>query len=103
MEDSEGGPKMGLRIKPLWDPTGSVSVEFDEERRELVVRTGGELLRFVLSEERPDRLGWVECRTAHGAVRRRRVAVGEVVALPGRVGGRAAGARAEPAGGRARA
>ena len=32
MEDSEGGPQMGLRIKPLWDPTGDVSVEFDEER-----------------------------------------------------------------------
>lgn len=70
---------MGLRIRPLWDPTGSVSVEFDEGRRELMVSTGCELLRFVLSEERPDRLGWVECGTAKGTVRRRRVAVGEVV------------------------
>jgi hypothetical protein len=70
---------MGLRIRPLWDPTGTVSLEVDEERRELVVRTGYELLRFVLSEERPDRLGWVECGTAPGTGRRRRVAVGEVV------------------------
>jgi hypothetical protein len=70
---------MGLRIKPLWDPTGGVSVEFDDDRRELVVSIRGELLRFVLREERPERLGWVECGTAHGAVRRRRVAVGEVV------------------------
>jgi hypothetical protein len=79
MEDSEGGPQMGLRIEPLWDPTGAVCVEVDEERRELVVRAGAELLRFVLREERPERLGWVECRPAHGTVRRRRVAVGEVV------------------------
>jgi hypothetical protein len=70
---------MGLLIKPLWDPTGAVSVEVDDEGPEVVVRTGVEVLRFVLSEHRSDRLGWVELRHSNGAVRRRRVAVGEVV------------------------
>jgi hypothetical protein len=79
MEDSEGGPQMGLRIKPLWDPTGAVSVVVDEERRELVLAARGERLRFVLREDRPERLGWVEHRLADGRVQRRRVAVGEVV------------------------
>ena len=50
MEDSEGGPQMNLRIKPLWDPTGSVAVEVDDDRHELVVRAGGELFQFVLRE-----------------------------------------------------
>src|SRR5215216_5115848 len=62
MEDSEGGRQMGLRIRPLWDPTGTVSLEIDEERRELVVSAEGERLRFVLREDRPERLGWVEHR-----------------------------------------
>jgi hypothetical protein len=79
MEDAEGGPQMGLRIKPLWDPTGTVSLEVDEERRELVLAAGGEQLRFVLREDRPERLGWVEQRLEGGRARRRRVAVGEVV------------------------
>jgi hypothetical protein len=79
MEDSEGGPQMGLRIEPLWDPTGAVSVEVDDERRELVLAARGEQLRFVLREDRPERLGWVEHRLEAGRVQRRRVAVGEVV------------------------
>jgi hypothetical protein len=70
---------MGLQISPLWDPTGTVTVEVDDDRHELIVRTGTETLRFVLREDRPDRLGWVEYRDANGTVRRRRVSVGEVV------------------------
>jgi hypothetical protein len=70
---------MGLQIKPLWDPTGTVSVELHDERPEAVVRTEVEVLRFVLKEDRADRLGWVEYRYTSAAVRRRRVAVGEVM------------------------
>lgn len=70
---------MGLLIRPLWDPSGTVSVEVGDKCPELVVRTEAEVLRFVLKEERADRLGWVENRHANSAVRRRRVAVGEVV------------------------
>lgn len=71
---------MGLQIKPLWDPTGSVSVEVHDDRREVVVTAEGERLRFVLREDRPERLGWVEQRVEDGRVRRRRrVAVGDVV------------------------
>jgi hypothetical protein len=70
---------MGLRINPLWDPTGAVSVEVDDDRPELIVRTDDEALRFVLKEDRADRLGWIEYRHAKGAIQRRRVAVGEVV------------------------
>ena len=70
---------MGVQIRPLWDPTGSVSVEIDEERRELVVSARGERLEFALCEERPERLGWVERRVEAGRVRQQRVAVGDVV------------------------
>src|SRR5918992_3456255 len=79
MEDSQGGPGMGLRIEPLWDPTGTVSVEVDDDRHELVVTAEGEELRFALREDRPERLGWVEQRREQGRGRRRRVAVGDVV------------------------
>jgi hypothetical protein len=79
MEDSEGG-SMGLQIRPLWDPTGTVSVEVRDDRGELIVAADGEELRFTLREDRPERLGWVERRVRDGRVRRRRrVAVGEVV------------------------
>lgn len=70
---------MALLIRPLWDPTGAVSVEVDDDGAEVVVRTESEVLRFGLTEERPDRLGWVELRQTNGTVRGRRVAVGEVV------------------------
>jgi hypothetical protein len=70
---------MGLRIEPLWDPTGTVTVEVHDDRHELVVTAQGQELRFTLREERPERLGWVEQRLEHGRVRRRRVAVGDVV------------------------
>jgi hypothetical protein len=79
MKDSRGGLEMGLEIKPLWDPTGTVSVEVDDECPELIVRAEAEELRFVLKEDRADRLGWVEYRHVNGPVRRRRVSVGEVV------------------------
>lgn len=70
---------MGTQIKPLWDPTGTVSVEVDQDRCELVVRAGAQLIEFALAEERPERLGWVERRAEDGLLRHRRVAVGEVV------------------------
>ncbi len=79
MEDSEGGLEMGARIEPLWDPTGTVSVEVDQDRRELVVTARGERVEFALAEERPERLGWVERRAEDGRVRTRHVSVGEVV------------------------
>lgn len=79
MEDSERGVKMGAQIRPLWDPTGTVSVEVDQERGELVVRAGAERIEFALAEERPQRLGWVERRSDDGRVRSRRVSAGEVV------------------------
>ncbi|MCA1679268.1 MAG: hypothetical protein LC777_10150 [Actinobacteria bacterium] len=79
MEDSSKGAVMGTQIKPLWDPTGTVSVEVDQDRRELVVRAGAQLIEFALGEERPERLGWVERRAEDGRVRSRHVSVGEVV------------------------
>lgn len=79
MADGEEGVVMGAQIRPLWDPTGSVSVEVDGRLRRVVVRAAGELVEFALAEERPGRLGWVELRDRGGGVRRRRVAVGEVV------------------------
>lgn len=70
---------MGAQIRPLWDPTGEVSVELDERSRELVVRARGERLEFELREDRPERLGWIERRVLDGRVGRRRVPVGDVV------------------------
>ena len=78
MEDSEGAVEMGLSVRPLWDPTGTVSVEVDDERGRVVVTARDERLTFVLRESRPERLGWLERRVQDGRVRRRRVSVGEV-------------------------
>jgi hypothetical protein len=70
---------MGLRIEPLWDPTGAVCVEVDDERRELVVRTSDELFRFVLRANRGGRISWVEREPGRRGVRNVPVSVGEVV------------------------
>jgi hypothetical protein len=78
MKDSEGGPGMRLRVRPLWDPTGTVSVDVDDVRKEVRVTARDEVLRFVLRESRPERLGWIERRVHDGRVVWRRVSVGEV-------------------------
>jgi hypothetical protein len=70
---------MTLEIKPSWDRSETVSLRLCEERRELVVTADGEVGRYRLREDAPDRLGWVERRLERGRVRRRRVPVGEVV------------------------
>ena len=69
---------MTLHITPSWDPTGTVSVRLDRERRELAVSGQREELRFVLCAESPERLGWHEREGAGGGVMRR-VAVNEVL------------------------
>jgi hypothetical protein len=69
---------MALEIRPAWDRSGKVRLRLCEERRELVVTADGEITRYRLWEDAPDRLGWVERRLEQGLVRRRRVAVGDV-------------------------
>jgi hypothetical protein len=69
---------VALEIRPGWDRSGTVSLKLCEERRELVVRAGGEVTRYRLRDGAPDRLGWIEVRRDGGRVRRRRVAVSEV-------------------------
>jgi hypothetical protein len=66
---------MAVETSPAWDPTGTLRVRVDAERRELVVAAGGERIAFALRCDRPDRLGWVRLSPP-----RRRVAVSEVVA-----------------------
>lgn len=66
---------MAVEARPTWDPTGTLRVSVDPQRRALVVSAAGERIEFVLRAGRPDRLGWVR-RTPP----RRRVPVGEVVA-----------------------
>ncbi len=66
-------------IEPLWDPTGTVRITVDEQRREVIVRGRGEVIQYLLRDDRPHRLGWLERRLEHGLLRRRRVSVGEVV------------------------
>src|SRR5918995_6048233 len=70
---------MGLEIKPAWDRSDTVRLTLRDQRRELVVSAGGGRPRDRLWEDAPDRLGWVERRHEQGLVRRRRVAVGDVV------------------------
>jgi hypothetical protein len=70
---------MELHIKPLWDPSDTVSVELDEDRRELVVRAGAERRQFVLREQRRGRLHWVERSPGRRGARNVPVSVGEVV------------------------
>jgi hypothetical protein len=66
---------MTVETSPTWDPTETLRVRVDSERRELVVTAGGERIAFALRGDRPDRLGWVRLTPP-----RRRVAVGDVVA-----------------------
>lgn len=47
-----------LVIAPRFDPTGTVRVEIDADRREVVVTDEGEVYRYVLDEHEPQRLGW---------------------------------------------
>ena len=47
-----------LVIAPRFDPTGTVRVEIDADRREVVVTDEGEVYRYVLDEHEPERLGW---------------------------------------------
>jgi hypothetical protein len=69
---------MTLEIKPSWDRSETVTLGLCEERRELVVTADGEVARYRLCEDTPDRLCWVE-RSEGGREGRRRVPVGEVV------------------------
>jgi hypothetical protein len=66
---------MKLEIRPTWDPTGTLRVCVDRDRRELVVSVDGQRIEFILQAEQPDHLGWLQwtppCRP---------VSVGEVVA-----------------------
>ena len=70
---------MTVECRPIWDPSGSVSVRVDRARGELVLRGGGELWQFCLSQERPERLGWSERSAQDGSVAHRAVSVGAVV------------------------
>jgi hypothetical protein len=47
-----------LVIAPRFDPTGTVRVEIDADRREVVVTDEGEVYRYVLDEHEPQHLGW---------------------------------------------
>ena len=47
-----------LVIAPRFDPTGTVRVEIDADRREVVVIDDGEVFRYVLVESEPECLGW---------------------------------------------
>ena len=69
---------MSLQITPSWDPTGTVSVALDCDRRELTVSSQGQEVRFLLCDESPERLGWHEQRPGWEGPPRR-VAVSEVV------------------------
>lgn len=96
MEDSGGGAEMGAQIRPLWDPTGTVSVAVDQERGELVVSARGSDSSSLWPRSAPQRLGWVERRSEDGrGADPARLGRGGGLPLPARVGGRAAGARAE--------
>jgi hypothetical protein len=66
---------MAVEARPTWDPTGTLSVSVDCDRRAVLLRLDGQRTEFVLRTERPERFGW-ERRTPP----RRRVAVTEVVA-----------------------
>ena len=66
---------MTLEIRPTWDPTGTLRVCVDRDRRELVLSVDRQRIEFILQSEQPDHLGWLRwtppCRP---------VSVGEVVA-----------------------
>ena len=65
-----------LVIAPRFDPTGTVCVEIDADRLEVVVTDDGEVFRYVLDEHEPERLGWTLHEDRSPATR---VTVGEVV------------------------
>jgi hypothetical protein len=70
---------MALEIRPAWDRSETVSVRLCEHRRELVVSAGGEWIQFVLREEGPGRIHWVERAPGRRGARNVPVSVGDVV------------------------
>jgi hypothetical protein len=69
---------MALEIRPAWDRSGTVRLWLCEERRELIVSAGGERMQFVLREERPGRVHWVERAPGRRGARNVPVSVGDV-------------------------
>lgn len=65
-----------LVIAPRFDPTGTVRVEIDADRGDVVVTDEGEVYRYVLAEHDPERLGWA---LRHDGCREAIATVGEVV------------------------
>ena len=66
---------MSIEIRPIWDPTGTLRIMVDSDRRELVLTVDGQRIEFILQAEQPDQLGWLQWTAPC-----RRVSVGEVVA-----------------------
>jgi hypothetical protein len=66
---------MTLEIRPIWDPTGTLRVAVDRDRRELVLSMDDRRIEFILHGEEPDQFGWLQWTPPC-----RRVSVGEVVA-----------------------
>src|ERR671924_356209 len=66
---------MNIEIRPIWDPTGTLRILVDSDRRELVLSVDGQRIEFILQAEQPDQLGWLQWTAPC-----RRVSVGEVVA-----------------------
>jgi hypothetical protein len=67
---------MSVVIAPRFDPTGTVCVEIDAARREVVVTDDGEVFRYVLDERSAERLGWSRRDRGRRAVP---ATVGEIV------------------------
>jgi hypothetical protein len=70
---------MALEIKPTWDRGETVRLRLCEQRRELVVSAGGGRMQFVLREERPGRIHWVERTPGRRGARNVPVSVSDVV------------------------
>jgi hypothetical protein len=71
--------QVALEIRPVWDRSETVRLRLCEERRELVVSTGGERMHFVLREALPGRIHWVERAPGRRGARNVPVSVGDVV------------------------
>jgi hypothetical protein len=71
--------QVALEIRPGWDRSETVRLRLCEERRELVVSTGGERMHFVLREALPGRIHWVERAPGRRGARNVPVSVGDVV------------------------
>ena len=66
---------MTLEIRPTWDPTGTLRLCVDRDRRELTLSVDGQRIEFILQAEEPNQLGWLRWTPPCGLV-----PVGEVVA-----------------------